>query len=123
MDTIRREVDKVDALLISSGNSDVRDDFPRNPTFSEVEVDALLISSGNSDVRDDFPRNPTFSEVEVCFSEHAFTLPSQICSRVHVCCRSIVVNARGRCLYGFIENVDCSFHIRSNHVVSGVAEW
>ncbi|CAJ0606982.1 unnamed protein product [Cylicocyclus nassatus] len=44
MDTIRREVDKVDALLISSGNSDVRDDFPRNPTFSS-EMEA----SQNSD--------------------------------------------------------------------------
>ncbi|EYC02979.1 hypothetical protein Y032_0096g2875 [Ancylostoma ceylanicum] len=33
MDAIRREVDKVDALLISSGSFDVREDWPRRPTF------------------------------------------------------------------------------------------
>ncbi|KAL6735972.1 hypothetical protein Aduo_006371 [Ancylostoma duodenale] len=35
MDAIRREVDKVDALLISSGSFDMREDWPRRPTFPE----------------------------------------------------------------------------------------
>ncbi|KHJ78175.1 hypothetical protein OESDEN_22205 [Oesophagostomum dentatum] len=39
IDAIRREVDKVDALLISSGSSDSKEDWPKNPVFESQQTD------------------------------------------------------------------------------------